>query len=168
MGNIECDRLPVLSFVITHSKVISNSSITKYLHHNFIAALFNDLFGIQGRGGCACAGMYGVQVLEISEDEINHVLSQMRDSENEMAKPGYFRINLHYTLTEKELKYIVDAVKYICKNGWKFMPLYDIDPKTGNVFHRDIKKKPEILSQLISTRYPVSRVQIQGKMLHQI
>lgn len=37
-----------------------------YLHHNFVVALLNDLFGIQSRGGCACAGPYAHSVLGIS------------------------------------------------------------------------------------------------------
>ena len=28
----------------------------RFLHHNFVVALLNDLFGIQSRGGCSCAG----------------------------------------------------------------------------------------------------------------
>ena len=37
----------------------------KYLHHNFVVALLNDLFGIQSRGGCSCAGPYGHRLLGI-------------------------------------------------------------------------------------------------------
>ena len=85
----------------------------------------NDLFGIQGRGGCSCAGMYGVDVLNLKQKDIDHVLNQMRNNKNELARPGYFRINLHYTLNKREIQYIVSAVKYICKHGWKFLPLYD-------------------------------------------
>lgn len=29
-----------------------------FLHYNFVSTLLNDLFGIQVRGGCACAGPY--------------------------------------------------------------------------------------------------------------
>ena len=36
-----------------------------YLHHNFIVALLNDLFGIQCRGGCMCAGPYAQILLGI-------------------------------------------------------------------------------------------------------
>ncbi|KAJ6366325.1 hypothetical protein OIU77_002829 [Salix suchowensis] len=39
----------------------TGSSRDKPLHGPFIAALLNDLFGIQARGGCACAGPYGHQ-----------------------------------------------------------------------------------------------------------
>ena len=45
-------RLPVFSFLIGHPH--SN----RYLHHNFVCALLNDLYGIQSRGGCSCAGPY--------------------------------------------------------------------------------------------------------------
>lgn len=50
-----CDtdnKLPIFSFVIKHQ------SSGRLLHHNFVSAILNDLFGIQSRGGCACAGPY--------------------------------------------------------------------------------------------------------------
>ena len=56
LGNPAVSRLPIFSFLIRHP--ISGL----FLHHNFVCALLNDLFGIQGRGGCACAGPYA-QVL---------------------------------------------------------------------------------------------------------
>ena len=34
-----------------------------FFHHHFLAALINDLLGIQARSGCACAGPYGWQLL---------------------------------------------------------------------------------------------------------
>ncbi len=46
-------RLPIFSFLVRHS------ASGLFLHHNFVCALLNDLFGIQARGGCACAGPYG-------------------------------------------------------------------------------------------------------------
>ena len=45
-------RLPVFSFLVRHPP----SGL--FLHHNFVSALLNDLFGIQARGGCSCAGPY--------------------------------------------------------------------------------------------------------------
>ena len=39
----------------------------KPLHGAFVAALLNDLFGIQARGGCACAGPYGHSLLKVDE-----------------------------------------------------------------------------------------------------
>ena len=34
-----------------------------FLHYNFVSALLNDLYGIQARGGCQCAGPYGQTLL---------------------------------------------------------------------------------------------------------
>ena len=45
-------RLPIFSFLIVHQHT------GKYLHYGFVCALLNDLFGIQTRGGCSCAGPY--------------------------------------------------------------------------------------------------------------
>lgn len=39
----------------------------KPLHGQFVATLLNDLFGIQSRGGCACAGPYGHALLGVTE-----------------------------------------------------------------------------------------------------
>ena len=57
LGSHEADRLSIVSFVVRHDG--------KYLHHNFVVALLNDLFGIQSRGGCSCAGPYGHRLLGI-------------------------------------------------------------------------------------------------------
>ena len=51
--------LPILSFMIKHEDL--------YLHHNFVCALLNDLFGIQARGGCACAGPYAQKLMGMDQ-----------------------------------------------------------------------------------------------------
>jgi hypothetical protein len=51
LGNLESRRLPIVSFRIRHG--------ARYLHHEFVVALLNDLLGIQARGGCSCAGPTG-------------------------------------------------------------------------------------------------------------
>ncbi len=45
LGNKEAWRLSIVSFIVKHKRA--------YLHHNFVVALLNDLFGIQSRGGGA-------------------------------------------------------------------------------------------------------------------
>ena len=52
LGNHAAERVPIFSFVTMHSDT------GKLVHHNFISTLLSDLFGIQARGGCACAGPY--------------------------------------------------------------------------------------------------------------
>ncbi|KNC72488.1 hypothetical protein SARC_14955, partial [Sphaeroforma arctica JP610] len=50
LGSTKAKRLPIFSLMIKHN--------SRYLHYNFVGALLNDLFGIQCRGGCVCAGPY--------------------------------------------------------------------------------------------------------------
>ncbi|HZD71486.1 MAG TPA: aminotransferase class V-fold PLP-dependent enzyme, partial [Actinomycetes bacterium] len=57
LGNLDAERLSIVSFVVRHGG--------RYLHHNLVVAILNDLFGIQSRGGCSCAGPYGHRLLGI-------------------------------------------------------------------------------------------------------
>ena len=52
LGPSNAERLPIFSLVIEYK------DSKRLLHHNFVSSLLNDLFGIQARGGCACAGPY--------------------------------------------------------------------------------------------------------------
>ena len=61
LGNVEADRLSIVSFTV-------RGPSGRYLHHNAIVAMLNDVFGIQARGGCSCAGPYGHRLLGISLD----------------------------------------------------------------------------------------------------
>ncbi len=60
LGNPALDRLSIVSFVIRYTDPDGGR---RYLHHNYVVALLNDLFGIQSRGGCSCAGPYGHRLL---------------------------------------------------------------------------------------------------------
>eukprot|EP00058_Branchiostoma_floridae_P010973 XP_002596461.1 hypothetical protein BRAFLDRAFT_103223 [Branchiostoma floridae] len=52
VGSHRAKRVPIFSFLIRHAQ----SGLL--LHHNYVCTLLNDVFGIQARGGCACAGPY--------------------------------------------------------------------------------------------------------------
>ena len=52
LGNVALPRLPIFSFLVRHP------TTRQFLHYNFVCAVLNDVFGIQARGGCACAGPY--------------------------------------------------------------------------------------------------------------
>ena len=55
LGNIKAARISITAFRI--------KTDFGYLHHGFVTALLNDMFGIQVRGGCSCAGPFGHQLL---------------------------------------------------------------------------------------------------------
>ena len=83
----------------------------------------NDLFGIQSRGGCSCAGPYGHRLLGID-------LARSHEFEREIGrgcegiKPGWVRVNFNYFISEAVFQYIVGAVDLVAAEGWKLLPYY--------------------------------------------
>ncbi len=122
LGNPEADRLSIVSFVIRHGD--------RYLHHNFVVALLNDLFGIQSRGGCSCAGPYGHQLLGI---DLDTSLEFEKEIERgcEGIKPGWVRVNFNYFIAEEVFDFIVEAVHLAANDGWRLLPHYTFDATTG-------------------------------------
>ncbi|CAF3073810.1 unnamed protein product, partial [Rotaria socialis] len=112
----------------------------KYLHHNFICVLLNDLFGIQVRSGCSCAGPYVLDLLNINDETADIYAKFITANENnrlgeipkiELMKPGFTRFNLSYFASDEEVDYILNAVEFIATDGWKFLSLYTYNPKTA-------------------------------------
>src|SRR3569623_2051295 len=127
LGNREAWRLSIVSFIVKHKRA--------YLHHNFVVALLNDLFGIQSRGGCGCAGPYGHRLLGID-------LDRSKEFEREIVrgcegiKPGCVRVNFNYFLSETQFQFIIDAIHLIANDGWRLLPHYSFNPDTGEWRHR--------------------------------
>ncbi|MDG4820995.1 aminotransferase class V-fold PLP-dependent enzyme [Asanoa sp. WMMD1127] len=123
LGNPRADRLSILSFVVRRPG-------GRYLHHNFVVALLNDLFGIQSRGGCSCAGPYGHRLLGIDLDH-SHRFEREVMAGREGIKPGWVRVSFNYFLTDAVCRYIVEAVDLVARDGWKLLPDYRFDPYSG-------------------------------------
>ena len=102
----------------------------RYLHHNYVVALLNDLFGIQSRGGCSCAGPYGHRLLGI-DIETSHEFEREITRGCEGIKPGWTRVNFNYFISETVFDYILDAVELVARDGWRLLPQYRFDPATG-------------------------------------
>jgi selenocysteine lyase/cysteine desulfurase len=122
LGSHDLPRLSIVSFVVRHEG--------RYLHHNFLVALLNDLFGIQARGGCSCAGPYGHRLLGID------IATSLEFQEQialgcEGIKPGWVRVNFTYFLSEAVFSFILDAVDLVATEGWKLLPWYRFDAATG-------------------------------------
>ena len=122
-------RVSIFSFNIL-------SPLPVRLHHNFVAAILNDVYGIQGRGGCSCAGPYGSDLLEITP-KVASTLKKWVDQGLEVMKPGWCRLNFNYFITPAETSFITEAVKQIAAHGWKILPEYVIDARTGHFIHRE-------------------------------
>jgi len=123
LGNLEAERLSIISFVVRRPG-------GRYLHHNFVVALLSDLFGIQARGGCSCAGPYGHRLLGIDDDH-SHAYAEEVARGCEGIKPGWVRVNFNYFISEAVFRYLVEAVDLVASDGWRFLPDYRFEPATG-------------------------------------
>lgn len=136
LGNVDADRLSIVSFVI-HTRG------GRFLHHNFVVAVLNDLFGIQSRGGCSCAGPYGHRLLGIDLDR-SHEYEQEISSGCEGIKPGWVRVSFNSFISEAVFGYILAAVDLVATHGERLLPLYRFDPESGRWRHRDGAADPPL------------------------
>lgn len=152
LGNLNAWRLSIVSFVVRHTD--------QYLHHNFVVALLNDLFGIQARGGCSCAGPYGHRLLGID-------ITTSREFEREIVrgcegvKPGWVRVNFNYFITDAVFEYVIEAVKLVAEHGWKLLPDYEFIPDKGTFRHREGIPDPPMSLQ--DVRYVGGNMQYRAR-----
>jgi len=141
LGNTTAERLSIVSFVVRRPE-------GRYLHHNFVVALLSDLFGIQSRGGCSCAGPYGHRLLGIDLErshEFEHEITQGCEG----IKPGWTRVSFNYFISEAVFQYLVAAVDMVAEHGWKLLPEYRFDPASGLWRHMHGPVEPRLrLGQL--------------------
>ena len=97
------DRLGVISFYIEN------------IHYNLVVQILNDKYGIQTRGGCACAGTYGHFLLEVSYEKSQEITDKINHGDLS-DKPGWVRWSLHPTMTNHEVNYTIKAIKDIVAN----------------------------------------------------
>jgi selenocysteine lyase/cysteine desulfurase len=135
LGDTTAERLSIVSFVVRCGDY--------YLHHNFVVAVLNDLFGIQARGGCSCAGPYGHRLLGIDLDH-SHAFQREITGGCEGIKPGWTRVNFNYFLSDAVCDYIIAAVELVADHGVKLLTDYRFDPETGLWHHREGATDPPL------------------------
>jgi selenocysteine lyase/cysteine desulfurase len=136
LGNPDAERLSIVSFVVRRPD-------GRYLHHNLVVTVLNDLFGIQSRGGCSCAGPYGHRLLGI-DLERSHEFEREITGGCEGIKPGWVRISFNYFLSEAVFEYVVRAVALVADHGHRLAPQYRFDPATGLWQHRSGPVEPPL------------------------
>ncbi len=122
LGSPTLPRLSIVSFTVRHDG--------RYLHHNLVVAILNDLLGIQSRGGCSCAGPYGHRLLGI-DIETSHAFEREISRGCEGIKPGWVRVNFNYFISEAVFDFLVRAVALVARDGWRLTPWYRFEPATG-------------------------------------
>lgn len=126
LADNERDRLGVISFYVPG------------IHYNLLVQLLNDLYGIQVRGGCACAGTYGHFLLEVTAERSDEITDQI--SHGDLSeKPGWVRWSLHPTMTDEEVQLFIDALKDIIENLETYSTDYAPVPRTNTFSHKDEK-----------------------------
>jgi len=129
MGNLDPERrISIVSFNLRDHR-------GKYLHPKFVTTLLNDLFGVQSRAGCSCAGPYGHRLLDIGYEKSEQYRKWIVKGFSGI-KPGWCRISLHYAMDDIEVNYILDSIEFVAREGYRFMPLYDFDMHTGAWLHK--------------------------------
>ncbi len=156
LGSHTAERLSIVSFVVRRDG--------RYLHHNYVVALLNDLFGIQARGGCSCAGPYGHRLLGI-DLERSHAFEREISRGCEGIKPGWVRVNFNYFLSAAVADFLLDAVDLVATEGWRLLPEYDFEPATGLWRHRG--GMPEPLLALHDVTYDGGHMAWQGHRHHE-
>ncbi|WP_066964759.1 aminotransferase class V-fold PLP-dependent enzyme [Microbulbifer sp. Q7] len=122
LGGTAAERVSIVSLHLLHDG--------KPLHHGFVVALLNDLFGIQVRGGCSCAGPYGHHLLHLTDAQSTAIEKLVSEGES-ILKPGWVRLNFNYFLDEETVDYLIDAIELIAEYGARMLPYYQYDTANG-------------------------------------
>ena len=130
LGSKDAERLSIVSFVVRAHETTD----FPYLHHNLVVGILNDLFGIQSRGGCSCAGPYGHRLLGIDLDR-SHAFEREINEGCEGIKPGWVRVNFNYFIDEETFDYILSAVEAVASHGHRLVNCYEFEPATGLWHH---------------------------------
>lgn len=118
------DRLGVISFYI------------EGIHYNLIVKLLSDRYGVQVRGGCACAGTYGHYLLDVNYDH-SHRITEMINKGDLSQKPGWVRLSLHPTMTDDEIDMVVAAIADVAANAGKWENDYVYNRHKNEYRHKD-------------------------------
>ena len=127
LGPRKLDRLSIFSLRFLHAG--------EELHYGFVTALLNDLFGIQARGGCSCAGPYGHDLLGIDEAR-SKALDACVAAGDTALRPGWVRVNFNYFIDDSEFEYLLSALELVAEHGWRILPLYQLNRLNGLWTHR--------------------------------
>jgi hypothetical protein len=150
LGNLEVPRLPIVSFRVRHGG--------RYLHHELVVAQLNDLFGIQARGGCSCAGPYGHRLLGIGPER-SRALSEQAGNGYLGIKPGWVRLSFNYFVSDRVADYLIEAVDLVARHGHRLLGEYRFDPRSGQWRHHRAPDDPEpSLDDLLEGPPPAPRL----------
>ena len=119
LGHADAPRLPVFSFRIRDGK-------GGFVHQQLVTRMLSDHYGIQARGGCACAGPYVHRLLSIDAARSDQMRASILAGE-EIAKPGFTRLNLSVLLCDEKVAFILRSVAELARQAPRLAARYDFD-----------------------------------------
>lgn len=119
LGSLTAERLPIFAFRLRDDQ-------NGYIHQQLVTRMLSDRFGIQARGGCACAGPYVHRLLGI-EPVQSESMRQAILAGDEIAKPGFTRLNFSVLLSNEKVAFILDSVIKLAADAPQHMKHYDFD-----------------------------------------
>ncbi|CAB3684193.1 aminotransferase class V-fold PLP-dependent enzyme [Achromobacter kerstersii] len=120
LGSLTAARLPIFSFRVRNGK-------GGYVHQQLVTRMLSDRFGIQARGGCACAGPYVHRLLDIDAEQSQQMRQAILDG-REIEKPGFVRLNFSVLLSDAKAAFILESVRALASDATEFESLYGFDP----------------------------------------
>ena len=135
LGDLDAPRIGILSLILDDGQ----------LHHNLAVRLLNDLYGIQTRGGCMCAGTYGHDLLGIDQVRSEEIRCAL-DGGDVASKPGWVRCSFGPATSEGEFRVLLDAVPHIAREWRKYAKDYEMDLDTAEWHHPNDPKQLSSIS----------------------
>lgn len=123
LGPDHQEMLPIVSFRV-------RDEAGELVHHQLVTRILSDRFGVQARGGCACAGPYVHHLLHIDPGESERIRLAVQEGK-ELEKPGFVRINFSPLMDEQEFASLVDAVDEVARYSERYIDGYTVDPATA-------------------------------------
>lgn len=153
-GYFEADqRTSIISFAVLAPEALGPGRADypahflgrKMLHSNFVVQLLNDVYGVQGRSGCACAGPLFFRLFGFDDESPFAKAFRTATLAGERAvRPGWARVNFNYFISEEEAAFIRDAVVQIARHGWVLLPFYKLSPASGQYEHLAFQRQDSL------------------------
>ncbi|MDX3985257.1 MAG: aminotransferase class V-fold PLP-dependent enzyme [Achromobacter sp.] len=131
LGSLTAERLPIFSFRVRDGK-------GGYVHQQLVTRMLSDRFGIQARGGCACAGPYVHRLLDIGPAQSRQMRQAILDG-REIEKPGFIRLNFSVLLPDAKADFILESVLALAADATQFESRYGFDPSRAIFYPQSVE-----------------------------
>lgn len=123
LGSPDAPRLPIISFRLRRPS-------GGVVHHQLATRILSDCFGIQARGGCACAGPYVHRLLAIDARTSGAIHDAIRAG-RELEKPGFVRVNISPFMSDAELETLIAGVEQAASQSESLARHFIANPATA-------------------------------------